>query len=98
MNSENFEKVDKIKQIFNDLFSELNHMGNEDNVRQALGEVLKEQHRTLQQLYFRHVIVPSIDAFAQKKDHNFTDLRNEASCELAHKLRPLVKDSCLPFI
>ena len=92
------KKVKEIKQILNNLFNELNHMGNEGNVQDALSEVLGEQHRTLQQNYFRYVVVPSIQVFADKQDKRFTDLRNEASCELAKKILPLVKDAPLPFI
>jgi hypothetical protein len=92
------KKVKEIKQIFNDLFSELNHMGNEGNVQDALKEVLGEQHRTLQQNFFRYVVVPAILAFADKHSKGLTDLRNEASCELADKLRSIVKDAPLPFI
>lgn len=92
------KKVKEIKKIFSELFNELNHMGNEVNVQDALNEVLGEQHRTLQQNYFRYVVVPSIQTFANKHDQNLTDLRNEASCELAKKLLPLVKDEPLPFV
>ena len=92
------KKVKEIKQIFSELFNELNFMGNEGNVQDALKEVLGEQHRTLQQNYFRYVIVPSIQVFADKQEKHFTDLRNEGSCELAQKLLPLAKNAYLPFI
>ena len=92
------KKVKEIKQIFSELFNELNFMGNEGNVQDALKEVLGEQHRTLQQNYFRYVIVPSIQVFADKQEKHFTDLRNEDSCELAQKLLPLAKNAYLPFI
>lgn len=92
------QKVKEIKKIFSELFNELNHMGNENNVRDALNEVLGEQHRTLQQNFFRYVIVPSIETFAEKQDKQLTDLRNEASCKLAIQLRPLIKEAHLPFI
>ena len=92
------QKVKEIKQIFSKLFNEINHMGNESNVRNALSEVLGEQHRTLQQNYFRDVIVPSIQVFADKWDKHLMDLRNEASCELAKKMLPVVKDAPLPFV
>ena len=91
------KKVKEIKQIFSELFNELNHMGNEDNVKNALAEVLGEQHRTLQQNYFRYVIVPSIQVFADKQEKHFTDLRNEGSCELAQKLLPLAKMLTFPL-
>jgi len=91
-------KVREIKKIFRELFNELNHLGNENNVTDALNEVLGEQHRTLQQNYFRYIVLPSIQTFANKQDRHLTDLRNEASCELAKQLEPLVKNACLPYI
>lgn len=91
------KKDAEIKRLFNDLFCELNHRGNEDNIRKALHETLRTQHRTLQQNYFRLIIVPSILEFAMKQDMGLVDLRNEASCELAKKLEPFVKNVPLPF-
>ena len=92
------ENKKRIEKIFNELFNEVNYIGNEENVIDALKTVLQNQHRTLQQSFFRYVIVPSIKSFADKKRNNMFDLRNEASCELAEKLEPIVKDSHLPFI
>ena len=92
------EQVERIKGIFSGLFDELNRMGSEQNVTDALKETLGQQHRTLQQNFFRYVIVPAIQTFAEKLDRNLWDLRNEASCKLASKLQPMVKDVCLPFI
>ena len=82
----------------NSLFDALNKMGGEDQVQKGLEQVLGRQHRTLQQNYFRHIVVPSINIFAEKKSSGNFDLRNEASCALAGKLNPLVKDEGLPFI
>jgi len=82
----------------NSLFDALNKMGGEESVVEGLRQVLNKQHRTLQQNYFRYIVVKSIEMFAEKKYNRFTDLRNEASCDLAEKLMPFVKDAHLPFI
>ena len=73
-------------------------MGGEDKVQDALQSVLNQQHRTLQQNFMRQIIIPSIRIFAEKDKNNYKDLRNEASCELATKLLPMVENAPLPFI
>lgn len=88
----------EIIDIFRNLSRELNYMGNEEEVEDALREYLGREHPTLQQNFFKHVIMPAIKIFAEKHDKRFFDLRNEASCELAKKLEPMVKDQYLPFI
>ena len=92
------EKTNEIIQILDNLFDELNHMGNEENVIDALNTVLSKQHRTLQQNFFRYVIVPSIKNFEEKYQQERYDLRNQASCELAHELYSHVEKSHLPFV
>lgn len=94
----NPELVKQTEDALNSLFDALNKMGGEPSVEEGLRQVLNKQHRTLQQNYMRHIVVPSIRIFADKKLNRFTDLRNEASCDLAEKLLPLVKDCPLPFI
>lgn len=94
----NKELQKQAEDSLNSLFDALNKMGGESSVEEGLRQVLNKQHRTLQQNFMRHIIVPSIQIFAEKKQNRFTDLRNEASCDLAEKLLPLVKDSPLPFI
>lgn len=84
--------------IFKQLGSSLNRMGNEENVEDALREYLGKEHRTLQQNFFKHVVLSAIRVFAEKHDNNLFDLRNEASCELAKKLEPFVLNQYLPFI
>ncbi len=73
-------------------------MGNEKEVTDTLKEVLNTSHRTLQQNFFRWVIVESIKYFNEEYNEKSYDLRNEASCELAHKLESITKDSPLPFV
>ena len=96
--SAEIERREKIKQIFSDLFCELNKMGGENELAAVLKETLDKEHRTLQQNYFRYVVVASINAFAEKKRKQMYDLRNEASCNLAEQLEVTVKDAYLPFV
>lgn len=97
-NQEQNENVMRIKKLLDEWFNELNHMGNEENIQIALQLVLNKQHRTLQQSFFKQVVITSISIFADKKRANAFDLRNEASCELAEKLQSVVKDCPIPFV
>ena len=89
---------EKAKATIQQLFNQLNMMGNGIEIEEALEEVLREEHRTLQQGFFRHVIVPSIKIFAKKQDEGMFDLRNEASVETAKKMMPIIEKAALPFI
>jgi len=89
---------ERIKDIIDKLFTELNRMGNERKVGEFVTEAIRYQHRTLQQNYFSNVILPSIKDFAKRYDEGQFDLRNEESCKLAKKIEPVVKDVYLPFI
>ena len=89
----------RIKQIVSDLFDELNHMNNEEKVGRYFIDSIFYQHRTLQQNFFGHVIIPVIKDFARRYDENNFDARNEASCSIAKKIEPVIKDvNRLPFI
>jgi len=59
---------ERIRQIVSDLFNELNKMGNEQKVGEFVIDAIRYQHRTLQQNYFGHVILPSIKDFAKRYD------------------------------
>jgi len=98
MNKDNKDLQQQTEDALNSLFDALNKMGGEDKVEAGLRNVLGCQHRTLQQNFMRQIIIPSIHIYAAKKADQMTDLRNEASCNLAEKLLPLVKDAGLPFI
>ena len=82
----------------NSLFDAINKMGGDKDVMAGVTNVLNKQHRTLQQNFMRLIIVPSIKSFAAKKAEGWYDLRNEAACELATKLLPIVEKESLPFI
>lgn len=89
---------DRVRDIVLDLMDELNKMGNEEEVGKYFVKALQGTHRTLQQNFVRHIIIPSLLDFARRHDLDMYDGRNEASCKLAKKLEPLLKDAGLPFI
>jgi len=95
---DNDKLKNQVEEALNSLFDALNKMGGEKEVEAGLKNVLDRQHRTLQQNFMSHIIIPSIKIFADKNANGFKDLRNEASCELATKLLPIVKDAYLPFV
>jgi hypothetical protein len=93
------KRKERIKNIVNDLFDELNKMGNEEKVGEHFIEAIRYQHRTLQQNFFGHVVLPVIKDFAKRFDEGNYDMRNEASCSTAKKIEPVIKDvNRLPFI
>lgn len=90
--------TEKTISILNSLFDQLNQMGGDKEIEAALKSVLHVQHRTLKQNFMRQIIVPSIRIFAEQDAKGYKDLRNEAACELATKLLPIVEKSPLPYI
>ena len=92
------ELTEQVVDALNSIFDAINKYGSDKEVEEGLRNVLALQHRTLQQNFMRLVIVPSIKIFAEKKANNNTDLRNEAACDLATKLLPIVENEPLPFI
>ncbi len=89
---------DKVKEAIQIIISEMNIMGNENLVRDAIKEELSKTHRTLQQGFFRNVIAPAIFQYAEFKKNKWFDLRNEDACNCAEKLEPILKDSYFRFI
>ena len=94
----NKESKDKIKEAIKVIVSEINLMGNETNVEDAIKEEISCTHRTLQQGFFKSVIVPVISLFADMKEKGWCDLRNEDVCNCAEKMKPILKDSYFRFI
>lgn len=89
---------ERVKNLIAQLFDELNRMGNEEKVGEYVIEAIRYQHRTLQQNFFGHCVIPIIKDFAKRDENNY-DLRNEASCMLAKKIEPVIRDvTRLPFI
>jgi len=98
MMSNNDVKRAKINQIVEDLFRELNKMGDEKEVGELVIEAIQKQHRTLQQNFFGQVLCPVILDFAKRYEEHKYDLRNEASCKCANELKDIVEKSYFPFI
>lgn len=92
------ELTTQTEDALNSLFDALNKMGGSKDVEEGLRNVLNHQHRTLQQNFMRQILVPAIRIFAEKDRNGYKDLRNEASCELATKLLPLVDREPLPYV
>ena len=77
----------------------------EDLINQGAGDQLEgfiaatsRFHRTLRQGLMRDFIVPLVLKFADAHDTDNFDLRDEAACALAAKLRELIEDAPLPYI
>jgi hypothetical protein len=69
-----------------------------DVVAKTVREAFAREHNTLQQSFFRSVLIPIIEEMARLHEENWTDGRNEHSGELAVKLREITKEAFLPFI
>lgn len=98
MSRDTEQSKQKVKEAVSVIFRELNCMGYEGDVGEAVVEHIEREHRTLQQAFFRNVLAPVIKSFADRYNEGYYDLRNEASCELANKLKPIIEKSPLPFI
>lgn len=90
--------AEQVKKAFVILINELNNMGGEEVVAKAFIDELRYTHRTLQQNLFGHVIIGVIKDFAKRYDEGYYDERNEASCSIAKKIEPVIKDAYFPFI
>lgn len=94
----NEESKKKVKEAIEVIVSEINLMGNESNVEDAIREQLSKTHRTLQQGFFRSVIVPAISFYVEMKEQGWYDLRSEDACNCAEKMKPIVEDSHFRFV
>jgi len=92
------KSADKVKEAVRVIVSELNMMGNGNIVGEAVKEELSCTHRTLQQGFFKDVVVPIILWFNGQLEDGRYDLRNEDACQCAKKLKPILKDSYFRFI
>jgi len=96
--NDNNECQKRVHDLVSKIMDELNKMGNEEEVGKFFVDGILGTHRTLQQNFMRHIIIPSMLDFARRYDEGMYDLRNEAACKLAKKLEPYLKDAGLPFI
>jgi len=94
----NEESKKKVKEAVEVIVSEINLMGNETNVEEGIKEALSGTHRTLQQGFFRSVIVPAISFFVEMKEKSYYDLRSEDACNCAEKMKPIIEDSYFRFV
>ena len=88
----------EIKDAVNTIFNYLNKMGGEDEVGRVVVEVCNQEHRTLQQNFMAHVLVPLIKMWADMYDQGYYDLRNEETCKTCYELYKLLKNKVFPFI
>jgi len=87
-----------VKKAMELLMGELNIMGNDGLVSNVIKDELSNTHRTLQQGFFKGVIVPIVLWFNGQLEDGRYDLRNEDACQCAKKLTPILKDSYFRFI
>lgn len=80
------------------IFRNLNCMGREKDVGEAVVDSINMQHRTLQQAFMRNVIVPIIQNFADKNANGYYDLRNEATVNACQELEKVLDKYHFPFI
>lgn len=82
------------KEVVESLFRLCNRMGNDRVLAEAFKDQLIQEHRTLQQSFFR-VIKEVIDDYATRKTY---DLRNEDSILWTKAVKNAGKDHYLRFI
>jgi len=97
-NKHDEEVFESVKTAMSSLFSAMNTMGNNTPVTDAVKACIKGEHRTLQQAFFRNMVESSIEAFAEMDADGHTDLRNQAACECATKITPILNNTHLPFV
>jgi c-di-AMP phosphodiesterase-like protein len=92
------ESKEKVRQAVQTIIKEINCMGFEKTVGEVVIEEIGKTHRTLQQRFFADVLKPVILDFAKRGEEGWFDLRNEAACNTAKALKPVLEDSYFPFI
>jgi hypothetical protein len=92
------ERNKQLKEAIEVIFRNLNCMGREKEVGEAIVDVIDSQHRTLQQAFMRNVMVPIIQSFAKRYGNGFYDLRNEATVKACIELNEVLGKHGFPFI
>jgi len=87
------EACDALETLFN-----LVNRGGHPVIEDAVTDAIKIQHRTLQQSFFRSIVMPSVNTFAELNESKFTDLRNESACECAAALKPIMDGHYMPLV
>ncbi len=68
----------------------INSFGSEENTKYIVEHFLT-MHRTLNQKFTGEIILPFIQAMAQKYDEHRFDLRNESACKICRVMFDAVK-------
>ena len=68
----------------------INSFGSDDNSKYIVEKMLT-MHRTLNQKFTGEIILPFIQAMAQKYDAHRFDLRNEAACKVCRVMWDAIK-------
>jgi len=84
--------------VIRELFQIINGMNSQTRVQDAVVHALKTEHRTLQQSFFRYVVIPAILKLADDYDRGFYDERNEGACRAAKEMKAVAEKAYLPFI
>lgn len=92
-------QIDPLKLALSETERALNIMGGSRAKEETVVEWFRTTHRTLQQQFVKIVVVPVLRYLAASYANGYTDLRNEASARLAHKMLAAVteEDMYLPF-
>ena len=76
------------------LLSEMNHMGCDEQIQDAMFEAIQNSHNTVQQCFWRNIM-----KVAEKYSKmEYSDGRNEASVELCKKVTSVSEEHHLPFV
>lgn len=88
----------EVEKAIQTIFSQLNKMGNEKNVANAVALTVLNEHRTLQQLFANHVLRAIIDTFAYENTEGYCDARNMTAGQLGTELKKTMDRTYMPYI
>lgn len=92
------EAKEIVKPIADQISSLVNRISSGHKIAKALGRAMCEDHRTLVQIKM-HMILEFVRALSKNYEEGRYDLRNEASCRMAHKMVKAIEgDDCLPYV
>lgn len=92
------QKEKEVREAIKTLVDNLNLMGNENLVGNAIAKELAHTHRTLQQEFMKTVVGSVLNFFVWQKERNLFDARNEATVNLAEEMKEKIDNTYLPFI
>lgn len=84
------------REIAHDLMDMLNGASKKDR-EEFIHEVIHGTHRTIQQAFFRGILVPLVIEYAKLKPGQY-DLRNEATVRMCKELAPYIEGRALPYV